>query len=109
MFLNLLLYIIIIYIILLIIDFSRNPDEDEPYAWEAREFLRKKLIGQYVLFTTPKEKAANQTRDYGTLFFDPPSKFNFVVKYFSKPFCLRLCIDSVVFQTGPEKILMNYW
>lgn len=50
-----------------------NPDEDEPYAWEAREFLRKKLIGQYVLFTTPKEKAANQTRDYGTLFFDPPN------------------------------------
>nr|BAN21254.1 ebna2 binding protein P100 [Riptortus pedestris] len=50
-----------------------NPDEDEPYAWEAREFLRRKVIGQTVLFTVPKERAANQNRDYGTLFIDHPN------------------------------------
>lgn len=44
-----------------------NADEtkDEPYAWEAREFLRKKLIGQEVIFTS--EKPPNATREYGAV------------------------------------------
>ncbi|XP_046434309.1 staphylococcal nuclease domain-containing protein 1 [Neodiprion fabricii] len=44
-----------------------NADEtkDEPYAWEAREFLRKKLIGQEVIFTS--EKPPNATREYGVV------------------------------------------
>ncbi|KAA0200818.1 hypothetical protein HAZT_HAZT002114, partial [Hyalella azteca] len=35
-----------------------NPETaDEPYAWEAREFLRKKVIGKEVIFTIdPKSK-----------------------------------------------------
>lgn len=38
--------------------------KDEPYAWEAREFLRKKLVGKEVIFTA--EKPPNSaTREYG--------------------------------------------
>lgn len=40
--------------------------KDEPFAWEAREFLRKKLIGEEVWFTA--EKPPNATREYGTVF-----------------------------------------
>ncbi|XP_046833925.1 staphylococcal nuclease domain-containing protein 1 [Vespa crabro] len=44
---------------------SAEESKDEPYAWEAREFLRKKLIGQDVTFTT--EKAVNTNKTYGTV------------------------------------------
>lgn len=46
---------------------TRSTDEtkDEPYAWEAREFLRRKLIGQDVTFAT--EKSVNTARTYGTV------------------------------------------
>ncbi|ENN71421.1 staphylococcal nuclease domain-containing protein 1 isoform X2 [Dendroctonus ponderosae] len=40
--------------------------KDEPWAWEAREFLRKKLVGQEILFIS--EKPPNSTREYGTVF-----------------------------------------
>nr|CAD7439287.1 unnamed protein product [Timema bartmani] len=40
--------------------------KDEPYAWEAREFLRKKIIGEDVLFTV--EKPPNTTREYGVIY-----------------------------------------
>lgn len=40
--------------------------KDEPYAWEAREFLRKKLIGKEVCFTI--EKTPSTTREYGTIY-----------------------------------------
>nr|QBI71280.1 ebna2 binding protein P100 [Orthoderella ornata] len=40
--------------------------KDEPYAWEAREFLRKKLVGEEVLFTI--EKAPNSSREYGCIY-----------------------------------------
>lgn len=46
--------------------FSAPETKDEPYAWEAREFLRKKLIGEEVWFTT--EKSPNSNRVYGTVF-----------------------------------------
>lgn len=42
-----------------------DESKDEPYAWEAREFLRKKLIGQDVSFVT--EKSINTNRTYGTV------------------------------------------
>ena len=44
---------------------SIDESKDEPYAWEAREFLRKKLIGQDVTFVM--EKSINTTRAYGTV------------------------------------------
>ncbi|KAJ8938450.1 hypothetical protein NQ314_011486, partial [Rhamnusium bicolor] len=40
--------------------------KDEPWAWEAREFLRKKLIGEEVFFIA--EKPPNAVREYGTVF-----------------------------------------
>ncbi|XP_017771702.1 PREDICTED: staphylococcal nuclease domain-containing protein 1 [Nicrophorus vespilloides] len=40
--------------------------KDEPWAWEAREFLRKKLIGEEVLFRC--EKPPNATREYGVVY-----------------------------------------
>ncbi|XP_015595697.1 staphylococcal nuclease domain-containing protein 1 [Cephus cinctus] len=39
--------------------------KDEPYGWEAREFLRKKLIGQNVFFT--HENPPKSTVNYGTV------------------------------------------
>ncbi|KAL3102323.1 hypothetical protein niasHS_003732 [Heterodera schachtii] len=38
---------------------------DEPYAWEAREFLRKKIVGQAVLFM--REFQATSGREHGKI------------------------------------------
>jgi len=41
--------------------------QDEPYAWESREFLRKKVVGKEVVFTIdPKSKQLN--REYGCIY-----------------------------------------
>lgn len=46
---------------------SSPETKDEPYAWESREFLRKKVIGKEVMFSIdPKSKALN--REYGCLY-----------------------------------------
>nr|CAG4641473.1 EOG090X01F7 [Eurycercus lamellatus] len=46
-----------------------NADEtkDEPLAWEAREYLRKKLIGKEVVFTV-EYKVPSSGREYGFLY-----------------------------------------
>lgn len=45
---------------------SDTETKDEPFAWEAREFLRKKLVGKEVIFTA--EKPPNSaTREYGSV------------------------------------------
>ncbi|KAG1653353.1 Nuclease domain-containing protein 1 [Nymphon striatum] len=41
--------------------------KDEPYAWEAREFLRKKLIGKEVCFTV-EYKVPGSGREYGCIY-----------------------------------------
>lgn len=46
--------------------FRGESTKDEPWAWEAREYLRKKLIGEEVWFIA--EKPPNATREYGTVF-----------------------------------------
>lgn len=50
--------------------------KDEPYAWEAREFLRSKLIGEEVFFHS--ERPPNANRDYGTIYLgsDPATAPN---------------------------------
>lgn len=51
---------------LIFLYFSDTETKDEPFAWEAREFLRKKLIGKEVIFTA--EKPPNSaTREYGSV------------------------------------------
>merc|ERR1711962_147047 len=47
---------------------TANAEEtvDEPYAWESREFLRKKVIGKDVLFTV--ETKTPTGREYGCLY-----------------------------------------
>ncbi|KAJ8877383.1 hypothetical protein PR048_021837 [Dryococelus australis] len=45
---------------------SGDETKDEPYAWEAREFLRQKIIGEDVLFTV--EKPPNTSREYGVIY-----------------------------------------
>jgi staphylococcal nuclease domain-containing protein 1 len=47
----------------------KNPKEDEPCGFEAREFLRKKLIGKKVRVAFDYEKAARDGED------QPPRKF----------------------------------
>ena len=39
---------------------------DEPFAWEAREFLRKKVVGQMVTFI--KDFTATSGRDHGRVY-----------------------------------------
>jgi len=45
--------------------------KDEPWAWEAREFLRKKLIGEEVRFSF--EKPPNANREYGCVYLPNPA------------------------------------
>nr|QBI71268.1 ebna2 binding protein P100 [Carausius morosus] len=45
---------------------SADETKDEPYAWESREFLRKKIVGEEVLFTV--EKPPNAKREYGVIY-----------------------------------------
>ncbi|CAG7833367.1 unnamed protein product [Allacma fusca] len=40
--------------------------KDEPYAWESREFLRKKLVGKEVLFVV--EYKVTSGREFGTVY-----------------------------------------
>lgn len=40
--------------------------KDEPWAWESREYLRKKLIGQEVYFSS--ERPPNSNREYGCIY-----------------------------------------
>lgn len=42
--------------------------KDEPYAWEAREFLRKKLVGKDVTFTIEYKVPGGPGREYGCIF-----------------------------------------
>lgn len=53
-----------------------DESKDEPYAWEAREFLRQKLIGEEVYFSSDRPQNAN--RDYGVLYLgsDPNTSPN---------------------------------
>lgn len=44
---------------------SAQPD-DAPYAWEAREFLRQRIIGKIVWYTVEKDDG---NRKYGTLYY----------------------------------------
>jgi staphylococcal nuclease domain-containing protein 1 len=42
--------------------------QDEPFGWEAREFLRKKLVGKEVQFKMEyKIPMGNQTREFGII------------------------------------------
>ncbi|XP_034254497.1 staphylococcal nuclease domain-containing protein 1 [Thrips palmi] len=44
---------------------SAADTKDEPYAWEAREFLRKKVIGEPVLFVS---EVSSNNREYGVIY-----------------------------------------
>lgn len=56
---------------------QNNDSQDEPYAWEAREFLRKKLIGQVVQFVV--DKPPTSTREYATVYLgNEPNRENIV-------------------------------
>jgi hypothetical protein len=50
-----------------IYSFSGEETRDEPWAWEAREFLRKKLVGEDVCFISDKPNI-NATREYGVVY-----------------------------------------
>jgi len=50
-------------------DADKPKEVDEPMAWEAREFLRKKLVGQSVEFEV-EYTAGAQGRDYGTVYLN---------------------------------------
>ncbi|KAH9507261.1 nuclease domain-containing protein [Bulinus truncatus] len=41
--------------------------KDEPWAWEAREYLRKKLVGKDVVFTV-EYKVPGTGREYGVIY-----------------------------------------
>lgn len=45
----------------------RDDGKDEPWAWDAREFVRKKLIGKEVVFNVDYKVPASG-REYGTVY-----------------------------------------
>ena len=47
----------------------------QPFAWEAREFLRKKLIGKEVLFSV-EYKVPGTGREYGCIYLQKGICFN---------------------------------
>uniref|UniRef100_A0A6B2EL05 Staphylococcal nuclease domain-containing protein 1 n=1 Tax=Phlebotomus kandelakii TaxID=1109342 RepID=A0A6B2EL05_9DIPT len=55
---------------------ASEDNRDEPWAWESREFLRKKLIGEEVYFTC--ERPQKSSRDYGVVYLgkDPATAQN---------------------------------
>lgn len=56
--------------------------DDEPFAWEAREFLRKKLVGKKVFFKTAGQVSGGgkTTRYYGDIFYPTlGEKINFLM------------------------------
>jgi len=65
------------YIIFCCIIFRANNDrtskdtDDEPFSWEAREFLRKKLVGKKVFFKTDGQVSFGDkvNRYYGDIFY----------------------------------------
>jgi len=66
-----------INIIFCFIIFRENNDpaskgtDDEPFSWEAREFLRKKLVGKKVFFKTGGQVSDEEktTRYFGDIFY----------------------------------------
>lgn len=54
---------------ILLLNWNSDESRDEPFAWAAREFLRQKLIGEEVYFTS--ERAQSTNRDYGVLYLGP--------------------------------------
>lgn len=59
--------------------FRAETSKDEPWAWEAREFLRKKLIGEEVFFTA--EKPPNAVREYGCVYLGKGKMKYIVIDY----------------------------
>ncbi|KPI91897.1 nuclease domain-containing protein 1 [Papilio xuthus] len=57
---------------------NNSETKDEPFGWEAREFLRKKLVGKVVTFTS--EKPPNASREYGSIWIgkDPTKDENVI-------------------------------
>lgn len=45
--------------------------KDENFAWDSREYLRKKLVGKKVYFTI--DTTQNTNREYGTIYIGPES------------------------------------
>lgn len=63
--------------------FSAPETVDEPYAWESREFLRKKVIGKEVLFTV--ETKTPTGREYGAIYIGKGECATFSVFLLSPP------------------------
>lgn len=45
---------------------SASATPDEPYAWDSREYLRQKLVGQFVTFV--RDITATSGRDHGRIY-----------------------------------------
>ena len=45
-----------------------SDSKDEPLAWDAREFVRRKVIGQTVAYTVEHTVATTPNRDYGVIY-----------------------------------------
>lgn len=66
--------LLIVYLLLFA---YRDEGKDEPFAWESREFLRKKLIGKEVTFLV-EYRVPSSGREYGAVYLgkDPETGEN---------------------------------
>jgi endonuclease YncB( thermonuclease family) len=74
--------------------FSSEETKDEPWAWEAREFLRKKLIGEFVTcVAAEKQPQGAGNREYCTVYL---GKGNLVFFYKLKSINLLFTHDKTI-------------
>ncbi len=81
-----------------------SEDKDEPYAWDAREHLRKKLIGQEVWFYSKPFPTGAGTgtgdRERGKIFF--PTKENDITEELVANGLVKVKKERTVGKAGPD-------
>lgn len=60
--------------------YFRSETKDEPYAWEAREFLRKKLVGHEVKFIPIPKANEDIKHEIGKVYFPKDDENNDIAR-----------------------------
>ena len=86
--------------------YSADETKDEPYAWEAREFLRQKLVGKEVVFTV-EYKVPSSGREYGFLYLGKGKELSnhWVLVFSHDKFCFHLLTDAATGENVIESLI----
>lgn len=84
---------------------GRKGAEDEPFAWEAREFLRERTIGKNVYFNV--EYRTKNGRDYGSIYLDEDNEQNVSVDLVREGLATVKPPQNEEFMTREQQALLN--